>query len=49
MTKWKHYSLEWIHDVRKKNYQETKQKELKDIINESVQRVKKQKDKKFLQ
>ena len=41
MTKWSHRSLEWIHKVREENYRRTKNKNLKDVMEESVKRTKK--------
>jgi len=41
MGKWKYKSLEWIHKVREENYKKTKQKDLKQVIDESVKKAKK--------
>jgi hypothetical protein len=41
MGKWKYRSLEWIHKVREENYKKTKQKDLKQVIKESVKKAKK--------
>lgn len=34
MSKWKYKSLDWIHKVREKNYDRTKNKSLDEIIEE---------------
>jgi len=41
MAKWKYRSLEWIHKIREKNFEETKSKPLEKIINQSIMRAKK--------
>lgn len=41
MNKWKHNSLKWIHKIREENYKKTKDKDLKDIIKDSVRKAKK--------
>jgi len=41
MTRWKYRSLEWIHKVREENYRRTRNKDLKDVMEESVRRAKK--------
>lgn len=38
MDEWEHYSLEWIHKIRERNYDETKDKPLQELIKESVTR-----------
>lgn len=43
MVKWKYRSLEWIHKVREENYKKTKNKSLKEIIEESVKHANKKK------
>ena len=40
MAKWKYKSLEWIHKVREENYEETIDKDLKTIIEDSVKTAK---------
>jgi hypothetical protein len=42
MTKWKYRSLEWIHRVREQNYLRTKDKDLEEVMKESVKRTKKE-------
>ena len=41
MAKWKYKSLEWIHKVREENYEKTKNKDLKSLIEDSVRNAKK--------
>ncbi|MCX6664575.1 MAG: hypothetical protein NT038_00720 [Euryarchaeota archaeon] len=41
MGKWKYQSLEWIHKVREENYNKTKNKDLKQVVKESVKKAKK--------
>ena len=41
MTKWKYRSLDWIHKVREKNYEKTKDKDLEAVMKESVKRTRK--------
>ena len=40
LAKWKYKSLEWIHKVREENYEETIDKDLKTIIEDSVKTAK---------
>ena len=40
LAKWKYRSLEWIHKVREENYEKTKGKDLKTIIEDSVETAK---------
>lgn len=41
MTEWDHYSLEWIHKIRERNYQKTKDEPIEEVIKKSVDRSKK--------
>jgi len=41
MTKWKHKSLEWIHEAREENYHRTKDIPLDQVIKKSVSNAKK--------
>ena len=41
MAKWKYKSLEWIHKIREENYEKTKNKDLKKVVEDSVRRAKK--------
>ena len=41
MAKWKYTSLEWIHEVREENYERTKNRDLKSVIEDSVKNAKK--------
>jgi hypothetical protein len=40
MSEWDHYSLEWIHKVREKNYEETKDLPTSEVVRKSVERAK---------
>ena len=44
MVKWKYKSLEWIHKIREENYEKTKNKDLKRVVNDSVKKSKKDHD-----
>lgn len=43
MAKWKYKSLEWIHKIREENYRQTKDKDLKRVVEESVRKAKRAK------
>ena len=36
LARWNYKSLEWIHETREKNYEKTKEKDLKSIIEDSA-------------
>ncbi|MEW6041445.1 MAG: hypothetical protein AB1633_07990 [Elusimicrobiota bacterium] len=36
MKKWEYKSLEWIHEIREKNYDDTKEKSMEEVINNST-------------
>jgi len=40
MSKWKYRSLQWIHDVREKNYEETKDLNIKEMLKITKNKVK---------
>jgi hypothetical protein len=48
MTEWEYESLEWIHKIRVKNYQRTKNIPLEKVIEQSVKRANKNLQKKKL-
>jgi hypothetical protein len=41
MAKWKYASLAWIHEVREKNYEATKDKTMEAIMKSSIRRARK--------
>jgi hypothetical protein len=41
MSEWDHYSLEWIHKVREKNYRGTKDESTSEVVKKSVERARK--------
>ncbi|NMG82770.1 MAG: hypothetical protein GIS02_01015 [Methanosarcinales archaeon] len=40
MAKWKYKSLEWIHEIREENYEKTKEKDLRAVIENNFKMAK---------